>query len=89
MSNSSDKYYMSLVKIKDINALIDSKSFFDQPGKRNKKRIKKLVEIMTMQQETYQIVFTIKNIIILLVWIYHGNKYFKLFIIFVNCKKII
>ena len=30
---SFDKYYMSLVEIKDFNALIDNKSFFDQPVK--------------------------------------------------------
>ena len=28
--NSFDEYYMPLVKIRDINALIDNKSFFDQ-----------------------------------------------------------
>ena len=27
------KYYMSLVEIKDFNALIDNKPFFDQPVK--------------------------------------------------------
>ena len=28
-----DKYYMPLVEIKDFNALIDNKPFFDQPVK--------------------------------------------------------
>ena len=28
-----DKYYMPLVEIKDFNALIDNKAFFDQPVK--------------------------------------------------------
>ena len=31
--NSFDRYYMPLVEIKDFNALIDSKPFFDQPVK--------------------------------------------------------
>ena len=31
------KYYMPLVEIKDFNALIDNRLFFDQPGK-NKQR---------------------------------------------------
>ena len=31
--DSFDKYYTTLVKIKDFNALIDNKPFFDQPGK--------------------------------------------------------
>ena len=31
--NSVDKYYAPLVEIKDFNALIDNKTFFDQPGK--------------------------------------------------------
>ena len=32
-SDSSGKYYMSIVKIKDFNALIDNKPFFDQQVK--------------------------------------------------------
>ena len=31
--NSVDKYYAPLVEIKDFNALIGNKTFFDQPGK--------------------------------------------------------
>ena len=31
--DSSEKYYIPLVEIKDFNALIDNKSFFDQPVK--------------------------------------------------------
>ena len=31
--NYFDKYYMLLVEIKDFNALIDNKSFFEQPVK--------------------------------------------------------
>ena len=32
--NYFDKYYMLLVEIKDFNALIDNKQFFDQPVKK-------------------------------------------------------
>ena len=31
--NSFDKYYMPSVEIKDFNALIDNKSFFNEPVK--------------------------------------------------------
>ena len=31
--DSFEKYYMSLVEIKDFSALIDNKPFFDQPVK--------------------------------------------------------
>ena len=54
--NSFVKYYMPLVKIKDVNALIDNKRLFDQPIKINKKRMKNLSkcqETMIIQQETY------------------------------------
>ena len=47
---------MPLVEIKDFNALIDDKPFFDQPVKTNKKRMKNLLKcqgIMTKQQEIY------------------------------------
>ena len=42
--NSFDKYYMPLAEIKDFNALIDNTPFFDQPVKRNKKRMKNLLK---------------------------------------------
>ena len=54
--NSFDKYYMPLVKIKYCNPLINSKPYFDQPVKTNKKRMKNLPkceEIMITQQEIY------------------------------------
>ena len=35
-------YYMPLVEIKDFDALIDNKPFFEQPVKKNKKRMKNL-----------------------------------------------
>ena len=46
---------MPLVEIKDFNALIDNKPFYE-PVKTNKKRMKNVLkcqEIMTIQQETY------------------------------------
>ena len=59
-------HYLLLVEIKDFNLLINNKPFFDQPIKTNKKHMKSLLksqEMMTIQQETYQIICTIKNII--------------------------
>ena len=35
-----DEYYMPLIEIKDFDELIDNKSFFDQPVKKNKRRMK-------------------------------------------------
>ena len=55
---SFDKYYMSLVEIKDFNALIDTKPFNNQPVKRNKKRMKSLStcrEMITIQQDLLDI----------------------------------
>ena len=52
--DSFDEYYMSLVVIKDFNALIDNKPFFNQSVKINKKRMQNLSkcqEIMIIQQE--------------------------------------
>ena len=54
--DSFDIYYMPLVEIKNFNALIDNKPFFNQPLKTNKKRMKNLLkcqEMMTIQQEIY------------------------------------
>ena len=54
--DSFDKYYMLLVEVKYFNALIDNKSFFDQPVKTNKKRMKNVLEckeMMTIQEEIY------------------------------------
>ena len=39
---------MSLVEIKDFNALISNKPFFDQTIKKNKKRIKSLSKCQEM-----------------------------------------
>ena len=43
--NSFARYYMSLVEIKDINALIDNKPFFDQPVKNKQEAYEYLVEM--------------------------------------------
>ena len=40
---SFDKYYMSLIEIKDFNVLIDNKPFFDQP-KKNKISMKNVLK---------------------------------------------
>ena len=42
---SFDKYYMLLVEIKDFNALIDNKPFFDQPVKNKQEAYEKLIEM--------------------------------------------
>ena len=56
--NSFDKYYITLVEIKDVNVLINNKPFFELPIQANKNRIKRLLkyqETMTIQQGTYWI----------------------------------
>ena len=45
--NYFDKCYMPLVEIKDFNALIDNKPFFDQPVKNKQKEYEKLIEMLT------------------------------------------
>ena len=42
---SFDKYNMLLVEINDFNALIDNKSFFDQPVKNKQEAYEKLIEM--------------------------------------------
>ena len=41
--NSFHKYYILLVEIKDFNALIDNKPFFDQPVNNKQDAYKKLI----------------------------------------------
>ena len=43
--SSFDKYYMPLVEIKDFNALIDNKPFFDQSVKHKHEAYEKLIEM--------------------------------------------
>ena len=38
-------YYMPLLEIKGFNALIDNKTFFDQPGKSKQEVYEKLIEM--------------------------------------------
>ena len=58
---------MPLVEIKDFNALIGNKLFFDQPVKNKQETYKKLKlkcqKLMTRQQEIYQIFHIIQIII--------------------------
>ena len=66
--NFFDKYYMPLVKVKNVNALIDNKSFFDQPIKNKEEAHEKLME--KSQNDDY----TTEN---LLDYFYY-QKYYKL-----------
>ena len=66
--NFFDKYYMPLVKVKNVNALIDNKSFFDQPIKNKEEAHEKLIE--KSQNDDY----TTEN---LLDYFYY-QKYYKL-----------
>ena len=43
--DSFDKYYMSLIQIKDFNAFIDNKPFIDQQVKSKQGTYKKLVKM--------------------------------------------
>ena len=63
-----DKYYMTLVEIKDFNALINNKPFFEQPVKSKQEAYEKLVEISRDND------YTKGN---LLDYLYH-KKYYKL-----------
>ena len=63
---SFDRYYMSLVEIKDFNALIDSKPFFDQPVKNKQESYEKLIEMSRSDD------YTIGD---LLDFSYHQNYY--------------
>ena len=59
---SFDKFYMPLVEIKDFNALIDKKPFFDQPIKTKQEAYEKLIEMSIKNN------YTIAN---LLDYLYH------------------
>ena len=66
MRDSFDKYNMPFVEIKDFNALIDNKPFFDQPVKSKQKAHQKRIEMSRnddLQQEIYYIFRIIKFII--------------------------
>ena len=87
--DSFDQYYMTLVKIKEFNALID-KPLLMYPLKRSKtcmKNFLKCQETMTIQQEVYLIFYTIKVNIKSLLLIYHDRQvhaFLNKLILFVN-----
>ena len=58
--------YIALVDIKDCNALIDNKIFFDQPAKSKQKAYEKYVEI------SRNVDYTTGN---LLYYLYHQKSY--------------
>ena len=60
-----DKHYMSLVEIKDFNALINNKPFFDQPVINKQEAYKKLIEMLKNDD------YTTGN---LLHFLYHRNS---------------
>ena len=64
--NYFDKYYMSLVEIKDFNTLIDNKLFFDQHINSEQGAYEKLVKISWDNNHTTE------N---LLEYLYHQNYY--------------
>ena len=45
ISNTFDKHCMLLVEIKDFDALIDNKLFFDRPSKKKQEEYENLVEM--------------------------------------------
>ena len=70
--------YIPLVEIKDFNALIDNKPFFDQPVKNKQEVLKtrklaKCQERMIIQQETCYSICAIKNITNSLTWFIKTN----------------
>ena len=75
--NYFDEYYMSLVELRDFNALIENKPFLISQWKTNKKRIKnvsKFQEIMIIQQEIYYVICFFKNIINSLLLTYQDRQ---------------
>ena len=66
--DSFNEYYMPLVEIKDFDALIDNKPFFEQPVKKKQEAYEKLVEMSRNNN------YTTGN---LLDYLYH-QKYHKL-----------
>ena len=68
MRDSFNKYYMPLEEIKDFNALIDNKPFFDRPVKNKQEAYEKLIKMSRNDD------YTTGN---LLDYLYH-QKYYKL-----------
>ena len=64
--DSFDKYCIPLVEIKDFNALIDNKPFFDKPVEKTRSVWKNLIEMLKNSD------YTTEN---LLNYLYHQNYY--------------
>ena len=64
--HSFDDYYIPLAEIKDFNALIDNKPFFDQPIKNKQETYEKLTEISRNNDSTTGNSFD---------YLYHQNYY--------------
>ena len=64
--DSFEKYYIPLVEIKDFDALIDNKPFFDHPVKSKKEAYKKLIELSKNDDYTTGNLFD---------YLYHQNYY--------------
>ena len=75
--DSFDKYYMPLVVIKNFNAIIDNKLFFDQPVKNQQEAYEKLVQMSRNND------YTTGNF---LDYLYH-QKYYKLISIDLSRQK--
>ena len=69
--DSFDKYHMLLIEIKDFNALMDNKPFFDQPIKNRQEAYEKLIEMSRNDD------YTTRN---LLDYLYHQNHYKVIYI---------
>ena len=50
---SNKRYFLSNVKIKDYNFMIDGKNFFNQPIKNNKITYENIKKIATSQRDDY------------------------------------
>ena len=79
--NSFDECYTPLVEIKGFNALIDYKSFFDQPLKNKREAHLELIKMFRNNG------YTADNLLDLLDYLYH-QKYCKLIGIDLLRKKI-
>ena len=64
MRDPFEKYYIALIEIKDFNALIDNKPFFDQPVKNKQEAYEKPIEMSRNDD------YTTAN---LLDYLYHQN----------------
>ena len=70
---SYKQYYLPAVKIKDYNALIDGRSFFNQPIKNDLKRYDSIRHISTGEGDDYTTRYLLDYL--------YSKKYYKLFAI--------